>query len=99
MICSGVVKVPSRSTTSIAACLRLGVEGVSEVVAVFDMDAENSRIAFATSWTTAGPRGDKRDRFDSGRDGDGDEDAARFKPRTSDETISVIVTCVERCRR
>lgn len=65
------------------------------MVVVVNIDAENSRIAFATSWTTAGPRWEERGRFDDGR-GDGDEDAARLRWEPWDETTSVTLTCVQR---
>lgn len=64
---------------------------------VFDIDAENSRIAFATSWTTAGPREDNRDRFPDGKGGDCDEDVVRLtRWEARDETMPVVVTCVKR---
>ena len=71
------------------------MEGVS-VVVVFDIDAENSRIAFATSWTTAGPREDNRDRFHDRRDGGGDEETVRLTREARDETLLVVVTCTYR---
>jgi hypothetical protein len=69
---------------------------VSATAAVFDTDSENSRIAFATPWTTAGPRGDDLGRFSGRNDGGGDEDMARFRRGGCDETASAVVTCVER---
>lgn len=94
MICSGVVKVSSCLTTSIAACLCLGVEGVFLMVAVVDIDAENSRIAIAMSWTMVGPHWDNCNHFDGGRGGDGDEDAARLRWELWDETMPVMVACI-----
>ena len=58
-----------------ATCLRLGVEGVLTVLV---MDAESSWIAFATFWTTAGPREDTRNRFDES-DGGGDEEMEHLR--------------------
>lgn len=78
-----------------AACLCLGVEGVSVLVEGFDIDAENSRIAFATSWTTAGPREDNRDLFHDVKGGVGDEDMARLTRGAWDGAMLVIVTCIE----
>lgn len=66
------------------------------MVAVSDMDTENSRIAFATSWTTAGPREDNRNRFGGRNDGNGDEEAARLTRVTWGGAMPDIATCIER---
>jgi hypothetical protein len=62
LTCSGVVKVLLFDNLN-SSLPSLGGRRGSATAAVFDMDSESSRIAFATSWTTAGPRGDDLGRW------------------------------------